>query len=102
VVTVGMYYDVIPEKASMFLARFREVVALLDRTPGHRATDLYQKVDDPHSFAMLSEWDDEDAFRKFIGSQTFRDVTAWGQEQVLRGRPRHKVYPRAEDVGRPS
>jgi hypothetical protein len=29
-------------------------------------------------------------------------VTTWGREQVLRNAPRHKIYPRSEDMGRPS
>lgn len=101
-VTVGMYYDVIPDKAPMFVAKFQEVIALLGNFPGHKESFLYQKVDDPHSYAILSEWDDQEAFQQFLKSDTFRQVTTWGREQVLRGRPRHKIYPRAEDIGRPS
>jgi heme-degrading monooxygenase HmoA len=97
-----MYYDVIPEKAPLFTAKFREVLGALERLPGHRASYLYQRVDDPHSYAIISEWDDQDAFLKFVRSEEFRNVTSWGREQVLRGAPRHKIYPRAEDIGRPS
>lgn len=97
-----MYYDVIPEKSEMFLAKFREVIELLGTISGHKVTHLYRRVDDPDSFAILSEWDDREAFLKFIGSETFRSVTSWGREQVLRGAPRHKIYPRSEDMGRPA
>jgi heme-degrading monooxygenase HmoA len=97
-----MYYDVIPEKAALFTAKFREVIAALETIPGHRMTYLYQRVDDPHSYAILSEWDDQQAFLDFIRSPTFRSVTAWGREEVLRNPPRHKIYPRAEDLGRPA
>ena len=100
-VTVGMYYDVIPDKAPMFVAKFQEVIGLLGGVPGHKASYLYQKVDDPHSYAIISEWDDAQAFHDFIKSDLFRGVTTWGREQVLRGAPRHKIYPRAEDIGRP-
>jgi heme-degrading monooxygenase HmoA len=102
VVTVGMYYDVIPEKAPLFTAKFREVLAALDGTAGHKVSYLYQRVDDPHSYAILSEWDDEQSFYQFIRSDAFKQVTAWGREQVLRGAPRHKIYPRTEEIGRPS
>ena len=27
-----------------------------------------------------------------ISSQAFRDVTTWGKEQILSGRPQHKIY----------
>jgi hypothetical protein len=30
--------------------------------------------------------------KNFITSQAFRDVTNWGKEQILAGRPMHKVY----------
>jgi heme-degrading monooxygenase HmoA len=101
VTTVGMYYDVIPEKAPLFLAKFKEVIELLRGVPGHRESFLYQLVDDPSSFAILSDWDDPDAFQTFIRSEMFRQVTTWGREEVLRNRPRHKVYTRAEDPGPP-
>lgn len=97
-----MYYDVIPEKAGLFTAKFREVIDLLQTIPGHKATYLYQRVDDPNSFAVMSEWTEREAFMAFIGSETFRSVTNWGREQVLRGAPKHKIYPRSEDLGRPA
>ena len=100
-VTVGMYYDVIPDKSEMFTNKFKEVIALLDTIDGHKVTYLYRREDDPNSFAILSEWTEREAFMKFIGSETFRSVTSWGREQVLRGAPRHKIYPRSEDLGRP-
>jgi heme-degrading monooxygenase HmoA len=96
-----MYYDVIPEKSGMFTSKFQEVIKLLNTIEGHKVTYLYQRVDDPDSFAVLSEWDDREAFLAFVKSDTFRSVTQWGKEQVLRGAPRHKIYPRAEDMGRP-
>jgi heme-degrading monooxygenase HmoA len=97
-----MYYDVIPEKAELFEAKFREVISLLNGMVGHKSSFLYQRVGDPHSYAILSEWDDPQAFYDFIRSDTFRQVTTWGREQVLRSAPRHKIYPRAEDIGRPA
>ena len=47
---------------------------------------------DDASYLITSEWSDEDAFKSFIQSQAFRDVTNWGKEQILSGRPQHKVY----------
>jgi heme-degrading monooxygenase HmoA len=101
-VTVGMYYEVIPEKAALFRAKFAEVLAHLETTPGHTRSYLYQRVDDPDSYAILSEWEDRQAFLAFIRSEAFRRVTSWGREQVLRGAPRHTIYPDAEDLGRSS
>jgi len=101
-VTVGMYYDVLPEKSVLFKTKFQEVLHALQSVPGHKESYLYQRVDDPDSFAILSEWDDQQAFLAFIRSDAFHQVTAWGREHVLRSAPRHKIYPRAEDIGRPS
>jgi heme-degrading monooxygenase HmoA len=97
-----MYYDVIPDKAPLFVAKFQEVINLLKTFPGHKESFLYQRVDDPHSYAIMSEWNDEQAFYAFLKSDTFRQVTTWGREQILRGRPKHKIYPRSEDLGPPS
>ncbi len=101
-VTVGMYYDVIPEKAELFTGKFREVIAALGNVDGHKTTYLYQRVDDPHSYAIISEWTDRQAFLDFIRSDLFRQVTTWGREEVLRNPPRHTIYPSAEEIGRPS
>ena len=38
------------------------------------------------------EWSDEQAFNSFIQSAEFRAVTTWGKEQILSGRPQHKIY----------
>jgi heme-degrading monooxygenase HmoA len=99
-VTVGMYYDVIPEQAALFRAKFKDVLAVLDTTAGHTRSYLYQRVDEPDSYAILSEWEDKEAFLAFIRSEVFRQVTTWGREQVLRRAPRHTIYPRSEDLGR--
>ena len=98
-VTVGMYYDVLPGQGAAFRDKFTAVVAALREGVGHRSSYLYQRVDDPDSYAILSEWSDPQAFHDFIRSDAFRAVTAWGRAEVLRNAPRHKIYPRAEDLG---
>jgi heme-degrading monooxygenase HmoA len=99
-VTVGMYYDVIAGKDAQFRAKFQEVLAALQTMPGHKQSFLYQRVDEPGSYAILSEWTDREKFLEFIHSDVFRQVTRWGREQVLRGAPRHTIYPTAEELGR--
>jgi heme-degrading monooxygenase HmoA len=99
-VTVGMYYDVLEGKGPVFRAKFQEVLAELEKVPGHTQSFLYQRVDEPDSYAILSEWKDRQAFLDFIRSDVFRQVTTWGREQVLRGAPRHTIYPSSEDLGR--
>jgi heme-degrading monooxygenase HmoA len=99
-VTVGMYYEVIPEQTALFRAKFQDVLALLGTIPGHSESYLYQRVDDPDSYAIMSEWNDREAFMAFIRSDVFRQVTNWGREEVLRRPPRHTIYPGAEELGR--
>lgn len=99
-VTVGMYYDVLPGKNQEFEEKFREVIELMKTMPGHRQTFLYRRVDDPNSYAIISEWDSEDAFKAFLASDAFRNTVTWGREQILRSRPRHHVYGRVGDVER--
>ena len=99
--TIGLYYDVIPDKAQLFEDKFFQVLQLMKGMKGHQQSFLYRRVDDPHSYAIIAEWETQEDFKVFIQSEAFRNVTTWGREQVLRGAPRHKVYPRSEDMGRP-
>lgn len=98
--TIGLYYDVIPEKAKLFEEKFFRVLDLMKLMEGHQQSFLYHRVDDPYSYAIIAEWDSQEHFMAFIRSDTFKEVTTWGREQVLRGPPRHKVYPRAEEMAR--
>ena len=100
-VTVGMYYDVLPGEGAAFQAKFEAVVVALRGAAGHTSSFLYRRVDDPDSYAIISEWSEAGAFQAFIRSAEFREVVAWGRETILRNPPRHKIYPHSEDVGRP-
>ncbi len=100
--TIGLYYDVIPDKAPLFEQKFNEVLELLKGVKGHKQSFLYRRVDDPFSYAIIGEFETQDDFTAFIRSEAFKHVTTWGREQVLRGAPRHKVYPRSEDMMRPA
>jgi heme-degrading monooxygenase HmoA len=91
-ITVGMNYRVIPGKQQDFEAAFAGVVAALNKADGHQSSTLWKDVADGASYMITSEWSDEEAFKSFISSQAFRDVTNWGKEQILAGRPQHKIY----------
>ena len=41
---------------------------------------------------ILSEWTRMDDFQAFISSDAFKKAVAWGKAEILRGRPKHKVY----------
>ena len=91
-ITVGMNYHVLPGKQRDFEEKFAAVLAALKAADGHSNSTLWRDVSDDASYLITSEWSDEQAFRAFIQSQAFRDVTNWGKEQILSGRPQHKVY----------
>jgi heme-degrading monooxygenase HmoA len=68
------------------------VINALRAAQGHSQSTLWKDVSDDASYLITSEWSDEKAFQDFIHSQAFRDVTNWGKEQILSGRPQHKIY----------
>ncbi len=91
-ITVGMNYHVIPGKQQDFEEKFAAVIGALKSAAGHTSSVLWKDTADDASYLITSEWSDEQAFRDFIASQAFKDVTNWGKEQILSGRPQHKVY----------
>ena len=91
-ITVGMNYRMIPGKESDFEEKFAAVLGALNAAPGHTSSTLWKDVADGASYLITSEWNDEQAFKDFITSDAFRSVTNWGKEQILAGRPSHKVY----------
>ena len=91
-VTVGMNYHVIEGKQQDFESKFAGVLDALRAAPGHTNSTLWKDVADAASYLITSEWSDEQAFSAFIQSAEFRAVTTWGKEQILSGRPQHKIY----------
>ena len=68
-VTIGMNYKMIPGKEKIFEDAFVNVIKVI-----------------------VSEWNSEDAYNVFIQSDKFKGVVDWGKENILAGRPSHKVY----------
>ena len=91
-ITVGMNYHVLPGKQADFEQKFEAVIGALRAAVGHTSSTLWKDVSDDASYLITSEWSEEDAFKQFIGSEAFRAVTTWGKEQILSGRPQHKIY----------
>jgi heme-degrading monooxygenase HmoA len=91
-ITVGMNYHVIEGKQQEFEEKFAAVIEALRTAEGHSTSSLWKDVSDGASYLITSEWSDEQAFQNFIRSEEFRAVTNWGKEQILSGRPQHKVY----------
>ncbi len=91
-ITVGMNYQVIEGKQQDFESKFAAVIDALEVADGHSSSKLWKDVADNASYLITSEWSDESAFTAFIRSDEFRSVTNWGKEQILAGRPQHKIY----------
>ncbi len=94
-VTIGMNYEVIPGKEKAFESAFAKVLTVMNGMPGHEKSHLYKDVHKLTSYLIVSEWSQKEAFSKFIQSEQFAQVTNWGKEQILAGRPSHKVYANA-------
>ena len=40
----------------------------------------------------MSDVENKEDFEAFIHSDAFKQTVTWGKEQILKGRPQHKVY----------
>ena len=90
--TIGMHYDVIPGKEEEFERGFLAVIDVLKTLKGHVDTHLYEDVADQGSYVILSQWERKEDFDAFLRSEAFAKTVAWGKAEILRSRPRHKVY----------
>ena len=93
--TIGMHYDVVPGKEQEFENGFLAVIEHLKSVAGHVESKLYEDVSSTGSYLILSQWASRESFDQFLRSPEFAQVTAWGKAEILRGRPRHKVYVNA-------
>lgn len=91
-ITVGMNYEVREGKGPLFEEGFRQVLKVMAERPGHVKSRLFKDIDSPRSYLIHSEWDSKEAFITFIRSEEFAGVTRWGSEEILAGRPSHKIY----------
>jgi heme-degrading monooxygenase HmoA len=90
--TIGMHYEVIPGKEQEFERGFIGVLDVLKTLPGHVESHLYEDVQSVGSYVILSQWQRREDFDAFLRSEAFKQATAWGRAEILRSRPRHKVY----------
>ena len=91
-ITIGMHYDVVAGKEEEFERGFLNVIEHLRGVAGHVESHLYEDVQTVGSYVILSEWETKDAFTAFMKSDAFKQVTAWGRAEILRGGPRPTVY----------
>ena len=90
--TIGMHYDVVAGKEEEFERGFLNVIEHLKTVAGHVESHLYEDVQSTGSYVILSEWETKESFTAFLQSDAFKQVTSWGKAEILRGRPKHKVY----------
>jgi heme-degrading monooxygenase HmoA len=87
-----MHYDVKPGKEEEFEKGFLGVLDLLKTLPGHVESHMYEDVASVGSYVILSEWKSQEDFAAFMRSDAFKNAVAWGKAEILRGRPKHRVY----------
>jgi len=90
--TIGMNYEVIPGKEEEFERGFISVLDVLKTLPGHVESHLYEDVQSVGSYVIFSAWQRKEDFEAFLKSPQFAQAVAWGKAEILRSRPRHKVY----------
>ena len=90
--TIGMHYDVKPGKEEEFEQGFLKTLDLLSRLPGHVESHLYEDVALRGSYVILSQWKTKEDYEAFLRSEAFKAAVAWGRAEILRGRPRHRVF----------
>ena len=98
-VTIGMNYHVLPGKEETFEKAFNKVVKAMGGIDGHGQTHMFCDINDSKHYLIISKWTSKPAFDSFIASDTFKNVTNWGKEQILTGRPQHEVYGGDEPAG---
>ena len=91
-VTIGMNYKVLSGKEEVFEKACTGVIEAMNGIDGHEKSFLYKDVNDGQSYLIASEWGDENSFNEFCQSDKFKQVTNWGKESILAGRPSHTVY----------
>ena len=90
--TIGMHYEVKPGKEEEFEKGFLGVLEVLKGLPGHVESHLYEDVASVGSYIIMSQWQRKEDFDAFLKSDAFKSAVAWGRAEILRSRPRHRVF----------
>lgn len=90
-ISVGFYYKVKKGYEEEFERKFNEVLNYLSSFPGFKGAKLYKSVNDPSEYLIYSEWEDLDAYKKFITSMAYKETVEYGKT-IIEGRPQHKVF----------
>ncbi|MGA2233542.1 MAG: antibiotic biosynthesis monooxygenase, partial [Tepidisphaeraceae bacterium] len=68
------------------------VLEFLKTLPGHVESHMYEDIQSAGSYVIFSQWKSLEDFQQFLHSEAFAKTVAWGKAEMLRSRPRHKVY----------
>ena len=90
--TIGMHYEVKPGKEEEFERGFLGVLEVLKTLPGHVESHLYEDVANTGSYLIFSRWSSKADYDAFLRSDAFKSAVAWGKAEILRSRPKHRVY----------
>jgi quinol monooxygenase YgiN len=91
-VRVVAHFAVKPEHVDAFIrAAHASIVLPSRRDAGCVSYDLCQDADDPARFAMLEEWESEDALKAHLGHP-------WLQDAVAKLRPMAAEQPRVHHL----
>ena len=55
-----------------FEARFRRRAGQIDKQPGFVRMEVLRPADDKSPYVVLTHWEDEQAFRNWVGSDDFK------------------------------
>ena len=97
--TIGMHYEVKPGKEEEFERGFLGVLEVLKTLPGHVESNLYEDVANVGSYLIFSRWSSKADYDAFLRSDAFKSAVAWGKAEILRARPKHRVYDDAPGDG---
>lgn len=93
-VTISMNYQVLEGKEDVFEGACRKMLEVMGEADGHDDSQVYRRVDGGENaqYLIVTRWSDQDAFDRFVASDTFKKVTSWGLSEVLAARPTHTSY----------
>ena len=100
--TIGMQYEVRPGKEEEFEKGFLSTLEVLRTLPGHIESNLYEDVANAGSYIILSRWASKKEYEAFLRSDAFKAAVAWGKAEILRSRPKHRLYRDDEDGTAPA
>jgi len=90
-ISIGLYYDVVVGKEKEFEEVFNSVKRSLEGSEGFVSAALYRRVDRPNSYLIYSEWRSLEAFRSFVASRPFKEITSKYRD-IFERRPYNKVF----------